>query len=201
MVGEKDSVLPKSRRGNAVRRRSSRRKDNNKTISTNKSKSKYRWVWMIKNEDELYWREYAKSLVWFNSYLSCKENALEQDLHVPSCAAVRLYIEIKNRGYFNVVEVLCCNDPEEEAFFADDEDEEEDNTIKYKWEWQINYPTDKIWRSYIKPDKWFTKWEDCLNDVKNVSVDVVCSAALRLCVQIWHGKECILEVFYKEGEL
>ena len=45
---------------------------------------------------------------------------------MPSCAAARLYIEIKNNGYFNVVAVLCCNDPEEEEFFADDDEEDLD---------------------------------------------------------------------------
>ena len=196
MVGKNVVVIPELRSRHAVKIRSSRRKDNKKT------KSKYWWVWMIKNEDELYWREYVKSVIWFATYLECKENALEQELNLPSCAAVRLYIEIKNNDFFNVVEVLRHNDPTEEDYYADDEEEDDDgSTIKYRWEWQISYPKDKVWQTYVKSNTCFNTLQECKDDVKNVSLDVFCSAALRLCIQIWHGNECILEMYYKEGEL
>ena len=196
MIGEKETVIPEQTRSHAVKTCSLRRKDNKKT------KSKYRWVWMMKNEDEMYWREYVKSVIWFDNYLSCKENALEQDLNLPSCAAARLYVEIKNNDFFNVVEVLRHNDPEEEEYFADDEEEEEDDgTVKYCWEWQIRYPKNMVWQPYMKSNTCFSNLQQCKDDVKNVSLDVVWSAALRLCIQIWHGNECILEMYYNEGEL
>ena len=127
MVGEKETMIPGQNRSQAVK-------------TATKTKSNYRWVWMMKNKDELYWREYAKRVIWFDCYLTCKDIALEQDLNLPSCAAAGLSVEIKNNDFFNVVEVLRHNDPEEEEYFADDEEEEDDSTIKPFWEWQICNP-------------------------------------------------------------
>ena len=200
MVGEKELVFyPELRRQTAFYDPlSARRKKQQKS----KSKTKYRWIWMIKNEDELCWNEFARSAFWFDSYLKCKENALQQDLNTPSCASLRLYIEIENDGFRNVVEVLHRNDPDEEEYFASDEEEDEDDgAVKYRWEWQVNHPADNIWRSYEKPIKWFNNLQECKEDAKNVNTNVVSCAALRLCIQMWHRNECILETYFKEEEL
>ena len=164
------------------------------------SKTKYRWVWMIKNEDQLLWRVYAKSDRWFYSYMTCKQDTLQCQVQVPKCTAVRLYIEIFNNGFENVVEVLSQNDPDEEEYFASDEEEEEKH-IKFRWEWKICTSADNTWRSYIKSDKWFNNFQDCKEDGRDFNFDVVCSAALKLCIQMWQYDDIILETYYDEEEL
>ena len=164
------------------------------------SKTKYRWVWMFRNEDHMLWRVYSRSQNWFHSYPTCKQGALQQEVHLPSCASVRLYIEIFNNGFENVVEVLSQNDPDEEEYFACDEEEEEKH-IKFRWEWKICKSTDNTWRSYIKSDKWFNNFEDCKEDGRDFNFDVICSAVLKLCIQMWQNDDIILGTYYDEEEL
>ena len=68
----------------------------------------------MKNEDELTWHVYARSVFWFTTYKECKKSALQQEIPVPACAAVRLYIEIFNNGLVTAVEILSANDPDKE---------------------------------------------------------------------------------------
>ena len=150
----------------------------------------------MKNEDELIWQVYARSVFWYRSYLECKHSAFLQEIPVPACAAVRLCVEIYKNGLVNMVEIFSENDPDEEYPASD---EEEDRcVIKYRWEWRILYPGKDEWEPYIKSDKWFRSFTACKDDGKDFNFDVVCSAALRLCVQVWHDNECILETFYQE---
>ena len=163
-----------------------------------KSTAKYRWVWMIKNHDEMLWREYAKSVLWFRSYAACKKSALSQDIDVPVCAAVRLYIEVDNNGFVNVLEVQSENDPVVE-YHADAE--QEDGVARYRWEWKMHRPRMEQWKPYIKSDKWFKSFQECKQDGQDFDFDVECSAGLKLCIQVWHNNECILETYFSEKEL
>ena len=81
-----------------------------------KSKTKYRWIWMMRNEDHLLWRVCTRSQNWFYTYPECKQNAYQYEPIIPPCTYARLYIEIFNNGFKNVVEISSKNDPEEEAY-------------------------------------------------------------------------------------
>lgn len=191
MIGEKQSVPKLTRQYGFYDALTSSR--------TTPQKTKYRWVWMMRNEDVLLWRVYAKSERWFYSYLECKQDALRQDVSLPSCTAVRLYIEIFNNGFENVVEISSKNDPNEEHYISNEE--EDKYPVKYRWEWQISTPENRSWRSYIKTDTWFDNFEACKEDGRDFTFDSICKAALRLNIQVWYDNDCILETYYDESEL
>ena len=167
-----------------------------------KSRTKYRWIWMMRNEDHLLWRVCTRSQNWFYTYPECKQNAYQYEPIIPPCTYARLYIEIFNNGFKNVVEISSKNDPEEEAYFASDEAEEDKaDTIKYRWEWKICTPVDNIWHPYIKCDQWFNDFDMCKRDGKDFKFDVQCCAAIKLCIELWQNDECILETYFDEEEL
>ena len=154
---------------------------------------------MMKNEDELVWRVYAQSVIWFTTYAECKKSALKQEIHVPDCAAVRLYIEVYHNGIINVVEILSQNDPDKEPPTDDGED---NHVIKYKWEWRVCHPSDDNgWKSLAKSTKFFKTLKECKENGKSFEVDAECSAKLKFCIQMWHDNDCILETYYDEEEL
>ena len=164
-------------------------------LKSKRSQTKYRWVWFVKNEGDLIWSVYARSVFWFHSYLECKNSALIQEIPVPAGATVRLYVEIYKDGLVNMVEILNENDDED---YPDSDEEEHRCMIKYRWEWKILYPGKDQWEPYIKSDKLFKSFSACIEDGKDFNFDVVCSAALRLCIQVWCNNECILENYYRE---
>ena len=172
-----------------------------KAKTQKKAHNQYRWVWMMKNGDELVWREYLKSPVWFDSYIECRKSALLQITPDPDCAAVRLFIEIRRGGLTSVIEILRNKNSNKETR-SDDDEGGNDDVIRYKWEWRVCYPTkENVWQPHIKSDKWFNTFKECKEDGKNYEFDAVSNATLKLCVQVWHDNECIIETYFKANEL
>ena len=96
------------------------------------------------------------------------------------------------------MEILSENDPDEE-YPASDEDQH--SVVKYRWEWKILYSGKSEWQPYIKSEKWFHTLEECKRDGKDFDFNVDCIASLKLCIQLWHNNDCILELYYGENEL
>ena len=105
MIGGDTAVtIPKLSRQNGVYKKTVATLDNQKNLQT-----KYRWLWMTKSNEETVWCVYARSAFWFFNYRSCKENALQQEIHSPFDTAIRLDVEIYNGSCIRVVENLTLN--------------------------------------------------------------------------------------------
>lgn len=177
-------------------------------VNEQQTKPLYRWLWMIKNEDHLLWRVYSRSEGWFNNYLGCKQDALQHDPEIASCTAVRLYVEIFNNGFENVVEVLHYNDPEAEPYFASEDVEMEEERNKHqlsqrerhRWEWQINTPNENVWKPYIQCSEWYSSFETCQQDGLKCSFDVICSTVLRLCIETEAENGSITTNYFPESK-
>ena len=105
MIGEDCGTVPKLTGLAAIHKKSQPALDDQR-----KPQTKYRWLWMMKNRDEMLWCVYARSAFWSYNYRSCKENALQQEIHTPFNTTLRLDVEIYDSGCIHVVENLSVDD-------------------------------------------------------------------------------------------